>query len=138
MIYRPEYRMLIDRGDCQTYAKQGIGDASDCWRPVYINLLLTDFIVTWLELVFLCMSENSSLTELRNRKKEKIEEVVIITVPSLVLVATDHIIDTPLAEFSAIIWAVIISLDHFLKEGSLRRTIKAPFQRRAEEHAHQE
>ena len=58
--------MRFDRGECQTYAKQGIGDATDCWKPVFINLLLTDLLVEWLELLFLT-------SEARKMKEETFE-----------------------------------------------------------------
>lgn len=114
-------RVLIDRGDCQTYAKQGIGDATDCWRPVFINMLFTDLIVIWLEVLFLTMPNNmEGLEKERKMKRASLEQQASIIVPSLVLTLLDPWIEKWLdssslpyivvvtlknvAEFSAFIW----------------------------------
>jgi hypothetical protein len=116
--------MRFDRGECQTYAKQGIGDATDCWKPVFINLLFTDLLVDWLELLFLTsevrkMKEATSetwpssfgtdvnigsevspsnhegfLETERKTKKSQIEREALVFLPSLLIVMMDHIWDT--------------------------------------------
>ena len=53
-----ETRIMIDRGDCQSYSKmlgsEMIGQADHCWKPVFLNLAVTDGLVLWLEWLFIC------------------------------------------------------------------------------------
>eukprot|EP00985_Skeletonema_marinoi_P012771 scaffold6257_cov66-Skeletonema_marinoi.AAC.1 len=51
----PDMRDIIDRSCCQNYAEQGIGDASACWKPVFLNLITMNFINDWLELLYIHM-----------------------------------------------------------------------------------
>ena len=46
---------MIDRSCCQTFAKDGFGDASDCWKPVFFNHFTMNFINDWLELLYYAM-----------------------------------------------------------------------------------
>jgi hypothetical protein len=124
VAFRPEIRLLLDRGTCQTYAKQGTGDATDCWRPVYVNMLFTDLIVIWLEHLFLVMPNNIDSAAERDKKRAAFEQQIIIIVPSLLLVLADQRIERwldssslhsvivrvgkNLAEFSAVIWYLIV------------------------------
>ena len=117
--------MLIDRGTCQTYADQGIGDATDCWKPVYINLMFTDLIVFWLELLFLAMPGNTiTMKAEKIKKRAAFEQQVIITIPSILFVLADPFIEQwmetsslpyivvyicgNVAEFSAFLWWFVV------------------------------
>ena len=108
---------MFDRGDCQTYAEEGIGDASGCWRPVFINLLFTDVFVTWLEMLFITMPGQVGLGKERILKKAELESQFIIIIPILLLVWFDPTLDKDfaddsitstvirnLAEFSVVLW----------------------------------
>ncbi len=122
--------MLIDRGTCQTYADQGIGDATDCWKPVYINLMFTDLIVFWLELLFLAMPQNRNIMKAEKvKKRAAFEQQVMITIPSILFVLADPLIKQwmetsslpyifvyifgNIAEFSAFLWWFVV---HFSDE----------------------
>lgn len=120
----PETRVLIDRGACQSCAEQGLGDATDCWRPVFVNMLFTDLIVIWLELLFLVMPANMNLEAERNKKRDALERQIIIIVPSVFLVLVYLHIERwlessslpysivyvlkNLAEFSPFIWYLVV------------------------------
>jgi hypothetical protein len=120
-LFRPETRVLIDRGACQS---QGLGDATDCWRPVFVNMLFTDLIVIWLELLFLVMPANMNLEAERNKKRDALERQIIIIVPSVFLVLVYLHIERwlessslpysivyvlkNLAEFSPFIWYLVV------------------------------
>ena len=32
-----------------------LGDADQCWEPVFLNLMVTDVLILWLEWLFLCV-----------------------------------------------------------------------------------
>ena len=32
-----------------------LGDADQCWEPVFLNLIVTDVLILWLEWIFLCV-----------------------------------------------------------------------------------
>jgi len=120
----PETRVLLDRGACQSNAEHELGDATNCWRPVFLNMLFTDLIVIWLELLFLVMPANLNLAAERNKKRDAFERQIIIIVPSLFLVLVNlqierwlessslpysivHILKN-LAEFSPFIWYLVV------------------------------
>jgi len=52
--FRPDMRDIIDRSCCQTYAEH-IGDASACWKSVFLNHFTMNFINDWLELLYIHM-----------------------------------------------------------------------------------
>eukprot|EP00984_Skeletonema_dohrnii_P005919 scaffold2103_cov99-Skeletonema_dohrnii-CCMP3373.AAC.3 len=70
----PDMRDIIDRSCCQTYAEQGIGDATDCWKSVFLNHFTMNFINDWLELLYIHMKihddDGKAVTaEVRKEKK---------------------------------------------------------------------
>lgn len=54
-----ETRILIDRGECQTYAKvlgsDFMGEADQCTDSVILNLLLTLLLMAWIDYIFMCV-----------------------------------------------------------------------------------
>ncbi|KAL7493450.1 hypothetical protein ACHAWT_006652 [Skeletonema menzelii] len=135
---KPETRVIIDRGACQTYAEQGIGDATDCWKPVYINLMFTDLNVLWMEVLFITMENRLAdlvpasrklLEAEKTKKRSALEQQVILTFPSIFLCLYDPDVERwiqtsnlpyflgfileNLVEFSAILWYIIV---HFSDE----------------------
>ena len=154
VTFRPETRVLVDRGACQTYAEQGIGDATDCWKPVYINLMFTDLNVLWMELLFVAMENNMKdlaacnrkLMEAEKKKKRAaLEQQVIIIVPSILLVLADPHIERwlessslpyflvlvleNLAEFSAFLWWFIVHRSSDDLRDSLHEHVHDPIDR---------
>lgn len=108
--------ILIDRGACQTYAPQGISDATYCWRPVYLNLMFTGLIVLWIEVLFIAMKNHDDdvnklppkiragiMQKMKAEKKKKraaLEQQAITAVLSTLLVLADPFIEKSLASSS--------------------------------------
>lgn len=104
----PDIRVKFDRGDCQTYSQHGIGDARECWEPVFFNLLFTHLIVTWLEILYLTMRirNASELSEERKITAGKIHLAFVTFFPTVFFVLLDERYDTPLAEIF-VIWMLV-------------------------------
>ena len=96
-IVRPDMRDIIDRSCCQTYAEQGIGDASTCWKPVFLNLFMTNFINDWLELLYIHMKihddDGKAVTATVREEKQliwaKFFVRVIVIIPTFPLLIFD-------------------------------------------------
>ncbi|KAK1741658.1 hypothetical protein QTG54_007231 [Skeletonema marinoi] len=71
----PDTRDIIDRSCCQTYAEH-IGDASACWKPVFLNHFTMNFINDWLELLYIHMKihdvDGKAVEATVRREKQKI------------------------------------------------------------------
>lgn len=53
-FFRPELQIRIDRGECQKLGSP-LGSAENCWVPVFLNLLLTNLLLIWLQWLFLSL-----------------------------------------------------------------------------------
>mmetsp|Transcript_12843 Transcript_12843/g.19368 ORF Transcript_12843/g.19368 Transcript_12843/m.19368 type:complete len:518 (+) Transcript_12843:49-1602(+) len=94
----PDMRNIIDRSCCQMYAEEGIGDATACWKSVFLNHFTMNFINDWLELLYIHMKihddDGKAVTaEVRKEKKMiwvKFAVRVIGIIPTFPLIIFDE------------------------------------------------
>mmetsp|Transcript_16141 Transcript_16141/g.34892 ORF Transcript_16141/g.34892 Transcript_16141/m.34892 type:complete len:506 (-) Transcript_16141:436-1953(-) len=94
-----ETRIKLDRGECQTYAKElgseFVGQADQCLPSVFHNLFLTLLLLNWVEWIFFCVLEQDGEAHPADKKEVKVRVqnyamVLVIHVTLLILFPGSH------------------------------------------------
>lgn len=89
-----ETRVLIDRGACQGMAIHGYdghpptitGSAEYCFKSVFLNLMITDALILWLEWIFLCLPIVKWNKADRAATMAKFKTVLLLTIVYILMV----------------------------------------------------